>query len=330
MTASTGPAVWRSLVGVLSALVRGDWTLFNHDHSSFSQGGPADATSLQGLAPSDFLRIDGSNSMSAPLDMAGNDIIAAGDVACSTATAGTVVSDLIQSSRPGTAESGGITRDLRVEQRRSPRWWLKNPAAAAYVNQGMAAAPTVTSNTAAASGDSIVRPLLTIDTAATTGSFCEVITAAFNYVRRCWSPTLCVPFRTALAPATNIRHWVGYSTLSLNASASPTTAHIAAIYYDTSVHGTAFWRAYTCNGAAATSTTTTAPYTANAEQMLRVEMESDASGAVVNFYLDDVRIASHSTTLPGNTTFMGFFSTLTTLTTAAVQQKVGTFTLIHT
>ncbi len=39
MTGSTAPVGWRALVGILSALVRGDWTLFNHDHTSASQGG---------------------------------------------------------------------------------------------------------------------------------------------------------------------------------------------------------------------------------------------------------------------------------------------------
>lgn len=335
MTSSTGPLNFRTIVGILSALVRGDWTKFQHTHETVAQGGTllaGDSSLLGGHPPGDFLLVDGTNSMTGDLNLNSNNIVngkngvfAANVSALSmTATSG-VTTDLVVSTRLGTAETGGITRDVRMEQRRSPRWWLKNPAQTTYTNQGMIAAPTVTTSTAAASGDSLVRPLLTIDTTAVAASFCEVITAAFNYVRPVWLPTWSVPVRTPLA-ATNVRHWIGLGTQSLNAQASPTTIAIAAFYYDTGVHGTAFWRTYTCNAAAATSTTTSVAYAANTEAMYRIETD----GTVYNFYIDDVRVAQHTTTLPGSSTNMGFFATLTNLLTTAAQQKVGTFTLIHT
>lgn len=235
--------------------------------------------------------------------------------------------DLLVSTRLQTGDSGGQPRDVRLEQRRSPRWWLKNPSATTYSSVGMISAPTVTTSTAVASGDTLTRPYVTIDTAASTNSFCEVITATFGFIRRCWSPTLVVPVRTP-ATITNVRHWIGFGNQSLNAVGAPTTQHVAAFRYDTGVDGTVFWRCVTCNGASGVTTTTTAvAYAASTEAVFRIEMDAAVG---VSFYIDDVRVALHTTNLPGNTTNMGFASTVTTLNSTAKDQRVGTFTLLHT
>lgn len=204
------------------------------------------------------------------------------------------------------------------------RQWIKNPNDTAFVNVGFVAGPTVTSSTAAATGDTATRPYLTVDTAATTNSVAKVVSAALNYVRRCFIPILNWPFRTGPSVAT-VSFWIGFTSASLDAVATPTTQHVAAFRYDTSVDGTAFWRCITCNGASGVTTTTTSVAVSTAtEYNFRIEMDSSN----VFFYIDNVLVGTHTTNLPGNTTNVGLVQSATTLANAAIQFRSATLSLL--
>lgn len=313
---------------------------------------------------SDFLRIDGTSPLIADWDSGGvivsnvgelhvnaalsaedctfrdasvRDLTISGDITvgggASTgtgvavrATSPTITTPVIAEityATPKTREAGGIARDLLDYRVRQPRMWLKNRSDTAFVNVGMTAAPTVTTSTAAASGDTTNCPLLTIDTAASTNSVCNIISTA-AVCHRAYLPTLVWKFRTAASIA-SLRLWCGFAAGTLSLTSTPTTINCAAFRYDTSVDGTAFWRCVTSTGAAVTTTTTTQSIATGTEYNMRIEMDAGN----VAFYINDVRVALHTTNLPGSTTSLKIESSCTTLENVAKGFRSGSMTLLH-
>jgi hypothetical protein len=84
---------------------------------------------------------------------------------------------------------------------------------------------------------------------------------------------------------------------------APTTQHLAAFRYDTVLDGSAFWRTVTNDGAGpATVNTSSVAVAANTPYVMRV-----ACGAAdCKFYINGSLVATHTTTLPGNTTLLLF------------------------
>jgi hypothetical protein len=224
-----------------------------------------------------------------------------------------------------TGDSGGIPRDVVWYLERQPRFWLKNPGEIMFTNVGMIAAPMVNTNSLAASADTTTRCYVSLDTMGVTSSACGVISAAFTYVRRAFSPTLVWPLRTQASIA-NSRIWMGFFSASPDAFSSPTTVHVAAFRYATDVDGTAFWRCVTCDGASnVTTTTTTKGISSATEYHLRIEMTSSA----VAFYVDHERVALHSTNLPGNTTTLGLALRMVTLDMSVKGIRASSACLLH-
>jgi len=239
--------------------------------------------------------------------------------------------DQLGHATPTIGGPDGVAQRLVTYQTRQPRYWLKNPASTSFTSVGMIAAPTVTSFAAGGTtGDTATRPYLTINTTTTIDQEASVVSTT-AFLRRAFMPTLVVPIHAGdAASQSNIRRWIGFWSATLAAVSTPTTQHVAAFRYDTALDGTAFWRCVTCDGASnvTTTTTTIAADTTSAERIFRIEM--NGSLGQISFYIDDVCVALHSTNLPGNTSAMIVGVSMTTLTAAARNMRVGSLTLIHT
>jgi len=239
--------------------------------------------------------------------------------------------DQLGHATPTIGGPDGVAQRLVTYQTRQPRYWLKNPAATSFTSVGMIAAPTVTSFAAGGTtGDTATRPYLTINTTAIIDQEASIVSTT-AFLRRAFLPTLVVPIHAGdAASQSNIRRWIGFWSTALAAVSTPTTQRVAAFRYDTALDGTAFWRCVTCDGASnvTTTTTTIAADTTSAERIFRIEM--NGSLGQISFYIDDVCVALHSTNLPGNTSSMIVGASMTTLTAAARNMRVGSLTLIHT
>lgn len=99
---------------------------------------------------------------------------------------------------------------------------------------------------------------------------------------------------------TNIRMWAGLTTADLNTISSPTAASVCAFRYDTSAGdgGTGNWRAVSSNGAGGVQVTDTlvaANVNATGFRLMIV-----TSVTTIFFYINDVLVATHSTSVPAN------------------------------
>lgn len=124
-----------------------------------------------------------------------------------------------------------------------------------------------------------------------------------NYTisRRDWKPI----FETLIkigSDLSDVRVWCGLFSATPFASATP-SLHYIAFRYATAVDGTAFWRCVTDNGSGTpTVTTTTAAIAVSTKYSLRFECKASD----VDFYVNDVLVATHSTTLPTGSQDLGF------------------------
>lgn len=179
---------------------------------------------------------------------------------------------------------------------------LANPGAATFTNVGLAAAPTVTSPTAAASDDQADGPHVRINTATTLNSDASIVTP-FTICRSAWIPEFTTAVRTHTTLA-NIRIWAGLFSGTPVAAADPALVG-AAFRYDTSVDGTAFWRCWTNDGTTTgLATTTTVGIATSSKYRLRIEFRGTVgvNATAVWFYINDVNVARHTTELPGGST----------------------------
>jgi hypothetical protein len=168
--------------------------------------------------------------------------------------------------------------------------------------------------TTVSSADTATRPVELQQTAATTNSVAGRISSGTVAIRG-WSPV----FTTVIATRPsilNLRLWFGFTSADLTAVATPTTQHVAAFRYDIGVDGTAFWRCITCDGASNVTTTTTSQSIA-ASTTYRLRIEVDDATPKVDFYINDVLVATHTTNLPAQTTFLLIEETVTTLANSA-------------
>jgi hypothetical protein len=122
----------------------------------------------------------------------------------------------------------------------------------------------------------------------------------YSLSRRDWKPIFAATIKT-YSDLTSSRIWAGLFSATPFGSATP-SLHYIAFRYDTGADGTAFWRCVTDNGSGSpTVTTTTAAIAVSTRYALRFE----CSASDVKFYIDDVLVATHTTTLPTSTQSLG-------------------------
>jgi hypothetical protein len=124
---------------------------------------------------------------------------------------------------------------------------------------------------------------------------------------------------------TNSRYWVGLFSASPVASGVP-NIHAVAFRYDTGVDGTAFWRTVSIagTGASANVTTTSVAVAINTAYKLRIRVVTTSK---VEFYINNVLVATHTTTLPTSSTLLGYGCQVTTLTTGPHNIRVSRISL---
>jgi hypothetical protein len=130
------------------------------------------------------------------------------------------------------------------------------------------------------------------------------ISGAYTGTRKAWTPTFSAGVKYTL-DGTQTRIWAGLFSGDPSTSNTPTVSY-AAFRYSIAVDGTAFWRTVTDNGSGSPTVTTT---TASIATATRYDLRIEISSSDVKFYVDEVLVSTHTTTLPGTSTDMtwGFF-----------------------
>lgn len=158
---------------------------------------------------------------------------------------------------------------------------------------------------------------------AVSGNIGGLTPAAFtDWVQRRWNPDLYMRISVDDTAITTNRIWCGWVSAAMTGKDAPTTEHVAAFRYATTVDGTAFWRCVTHDGGATpTVTTTTTAIAVGGTYNLRIAM----SGSSVYFYIDGALVATHTTALPGTSTGLGLNMTTTTQAASARNIRVGMY-----
>lgn len=212
-----------------------------------------------------------------------------------------------------TLESGATTPAWTAHGVRFRRemQFLVDPGAITGTRVGLTTAPTI-SGTTISNQDGSTRPIIRCVTGGSSGNSAGIL-SGFDVTRIGWDSE--GNFIVAIGNTiTSYRCWIGFTTADLTAVATPTTQHVAAFSYDTGRDGTVFFRTVTNDGVgAATVTATTTAVTAGQVYHFRIVNVSTSS---VQFYIDNTLVNTHSTTLPGATTTLGFQCSCTTLTGA--------------
>lgn len=202
---------------------------------------------------------------------------------------------------------------------------LANMGAATLTTSGFAAAPTVTGTPASADdADGPWQDYVSGGVSGNTGG----LNSAAAVCRRDWDPVFVARIKTG-SIITNLRYWVGLFSGSPVASGAP-ALHLAGFRYDappsSPLDATAFWRCATDDGGAAPTVTTTTVAIATSTLYL---MAIKLGGGSVEFFVNGTRVASHTTDLPGLTTSLSYYATVTTLSAATRNVKVSRLGLTH-
>lgn len=206
--------------------------------------------------------------------------------------------------------------------------WLKDPGATTVTSVGWAA-PTLdgtlsSADTAGAQGV----PLLEHLAATGVNSGCGVISAAAN-VSVDWAPTFACQMREPASVA-NIRQWSGFVSANPDAVSDPGTIYCAAWFYDTSVHGTAFWRCVCSNAGGAgvyTSVTTDVAKAAGTTSLLWVEAVEDLQE--IRFYCNGLLKAAISTNQPDGNQLLYTCHRTSNVTTTARRARWSRIAVLH-
>jgi hypothetical protein len=122
------------------------------------------------------------------------------------------------------------------------------------------------------------------------------------------------------------RIWVGLFSADPMGSATP-AVHLMAFRRDTGA-GDANWQAVTDNGSG-TPTVTNTSVTVAIDQSERFTIIVDSAGANVRFYIDEVLVATHTTTLPGATTDLGYVCKVRTLEAVAKSFRFSRMSILQ-
>lgn len=182
--------------------------------------------------------------------------------------------------------------------------------------------PTVASTAVTITADDqAAGPLVRYTADATAGVDAGLISAP-GVLQARWAPYFYARIRTDPSAISQTRLWVGLTDSELaSLAAAPTTQHVAGFRYDVGLDGTAFWRAVTCDGTSATTTTTTQAIAVDTGYELAIEINS--AGTSIRFWVNSALAATHTTHLPGSTAALAYIARLRTLTTASRALRVG-------
>jgi hypothetical protein len=157
-----------------------------------------------------------------------------------------------------------------------------------------------------------------LTTAATLNSTAGVTPDTASQLVPAWAPMFYAQVTTD-TDITNIRLWAGLFSGDPAAITSPTALNCVAFRYDTGTDGTAFWRVLSsANSATPTLVATTSAIAASTQYTLRIE--SNVSNSSYRFFVNDVVVATVTTTLPTYNQGMSPWVRITAL--AAVAKSV--------
>lgn len=182
-----------------------------------------------------------------------------------------------------------------------------NPGATTATTMGM---PAALLNATVANADDSEGPWISHTTGSVSGNATSVRSDLLpTAVRRDWQPD--IEFMVKLgATISSYRFWAGLFDAVPNSASDP-TLNGAAFRYATDVDGTAFWRCWSNdNSGGGSVTTTSVAVAANGTYRLRIK----CNASDIEFYIDDVLVATHSSNLPVATTMLGYNISLATLT----------------
>lgn len=189
-----------------------------------------------------------------------------------------------------------------------------NPGLATASTWGM---PAALLNATASNDDDATGPYVAHQTGAVSGNATSMRDASMSpasTLQRAWNPEIEIVAKPG-ATISSIRIWVGVFSGIPNSSADP-AEHGAAFRFDTSAGdgGNGNWRAWTNDGSGGgTITDTGVDCTGDVGQVFKIIMNASE----VEFYIDGLLVATHTTNLPGSTTMLGYNVSCSTLTSAA-------------
>ena len=184
---------------------------------------------------------------------------------------------------------------------------------------------TATVTGAVANEDGSDGSYIRMPTSAGSGDASEVATAT-KATRFAWSPDLTIKVSVGTV-ITNYRAWIGMFASTPTALATIAGISGAAFGYDTGVDGTVFWRCRSSDASTQKTTATTVPVVVSAKVKFRIVC--DATNSLVDFYINDDLVATHSASIPVAATPLDVSVSVTTLEAVAKRISVGYANLLQ-
>jgi hypothetical protein len=127
------------------------------------------------------------------------------------------------------------------------------------------------------------------------------------------------------ADISSSRFWLGIFSGAPTGGDTPAISY-AGFRYSTAASDPAFWQCLTDNGSGTpTKVNTNVAVAINTAYVFRLRMDTTK----VEFWINDVPVATITTTLPAASTVLGYWAAVTTLTTAARNIKLSRLALGH-
>lgn len=157
-------------------------------------------------------------------------------------------------------------------------------------------------------------PMLRHTTGATSGNTSGMHTA-YNVTRRDWSPSVTFVVESG-ASTNNVRNWIGLFESTPAASGAPSIRY-AAFRWDYAIEGAGSnWQCCT-DAATGTPTKTDSGIPFQASMLHTFRIDIDGTVPAVEFFIDDVLVARHTSNLPAASTPLGIEIAVTTETNQA-------------
>ena len=123
---------------------------------------------------------------------------------------------------------------------------------------------------------------------------------------------------------TSVRYCIGLFSAIPVATADCATGHVAAFVYDSTADGTVFWRAVTRDNATSNIQATSQAIAASTAYWMRIRCDSTDCRFWIN---GGAPLITTSTNLPGSTTYLSMYETVTNLANSARVIAVGNHTI---
>lgn len=197
---------------------------------------------------------------------------------------------------------------------------LANPGLATAQTDGFPAAYTL--STTASNADDAQGPWVNHATATANPSHSGVLPAAYVYARPGWLPDVEFHVKSDPSLITLSRYFVGLSSALPDGSTIPTTLHGAYFKYETNGAVTQ-WQCCTAAGAAPTVANSGVVVAANTRYKLRIEFVGTlgSNPTSIRFLINDLVVATATSTLPLANQTMSPLIRVSTLTTVARNLK---------